>query len=117
MSIVLPPIIASLRQFCVRVGKQPFIAHPHTGELTAKWKGNDEPAKDIVWHGEEGWFTFEEAIQISQSGRTVRTKFDDLWVDAHLDGIGYLNHKEPDATKQIIGGDLDACREILSPAS
>jgi P4 family phage/plasmid primase-like protien len=111
MSIDLPPVLAGLRQFCVRVGKQPFIVHPHTGELTGKWQGNDEPAKDIVWHGEDGWLTLEEALRISKSGRTVRVKFDTLWVDASFDGIGYLNHKESDQTKQIVGGDLDACRD------
>lgn len=109
--IDLPRPLADLRQFCVRVGKKPFIRHPHTGELTPKWNGNDEPAKDIVWHGEDGWLTLEEALKICDSGRTVRTKFNDRWIDSPLDGIGYLNHKESDKAKQIVGGDMDACRD------
>jgi P4 family phage/plasmid primase-like protien len=111
MNIDLHPLLAGLRQFCVRVGKKPYIMHPHTGELTPKWKGNDDPSKDIIWHGEDGYLTLGEALQICESGITVKTKFDALWIDSPLDGIGYMNHKESDQTKQIVGGDLDACRD------
>jgi len=105
--ISLPRELAELTQYCVRVGKQPITLNRLTGKLTPKWKEQD------------GWLTLEEAQKFVQCGDMVSLPFGDEWKDTPLDGIGYLNIKQEDKTKQIVGADVDCCRDpetgILSP--
>jgi len=104
----LPPELAALKQFCIRVGKQPFIKNPNTGELTPKWTGGDD------WTASDGYLTFTEAKNLVEQGVTVRVKEGDKWVEKAVEGIGYLNTKASDPERQIVGGDLDACKDPIS---
>ena len=52
----IPEELRSLRQFCVRYGKQPFIRDPTTRRLTGSWQGVKGS-----WTAPEGYLTFEEA--------------------------------------------------------
>lgn len=96
----LPAILAELRQFCCRggpSGKQPFT---RAGDkLTAKWT---RP---------ETWMTLQDALNVAASGISTRDEKDGEWKDFPIVGIGFINAKADDSTKQIIGGDLDACRD------
>lgn len=97
--ITLPPVLANLRQFCCRVEKRPYVRDP-TGKLTPRWK---DPS---------GWLTFEEATTYWKNQITVSFKIDDdCYEDRFIEGVGFLNTKSEDPTKQIVGGDLDACRD------
>lgn len=96
----LPAILAELRQFCCRggpSGKQPFT---RAGDkLTAKWT---RP---------ETWMTLQDALNVAASGIFTRDEKDGEWKDFPIVGIGFINAKAEDPAKQIIGGDLDACRD------
>jgi hypothetical protein len=95
--ITLPPELASLRQFCCRVEKRPYVRNG--AGLSPKWKNP------------EGWLTFEEATTFWKNQTTVSFKIDDdCYEDRFIEGVGFLNSKSEDPTKQIVGGDLDACQ-------
>ena len=96
----LPGILADLRQFCCRggpSGKQPFTRDGN--KLTAKWTSPDT------------WMTLQDALNVAASGISTRAEKEGAWVDYPIVGIGYINAKAEDPAKQIIGGDLDACRD------
>ena len=95
----LPIELASLRQFCCRVEKRPYVRNGDGG-LSPKWKNP------------EGWLTFAEALEYWSKQTTVSFKIDDdCYEDRFVEGVGFLNAKSEDPTKQIVGGDLDACRD------
>lgn len=99
MTFSLPPELANLRQFCCRVGKRPYVRGTD-GRLSPSWKNKD-------W-----WLTFSEAVSFVEKSATVAYKIDDdCYEDRIIEGIGYLNAKADDPDRQIVGGDLDACRD------
>lgn len=109
--IELPIELASLRQFCCRDGKQPIIKKPITGRLTSSWKGNAKEG----WKGSDGYLTLCEAIAYVANGETYWTQNENReWVQVPVDGIGFICSKEEDPAKQIVGGDLDACRDPVT---
>ena len=105
--ISLPLELAALRQFCCRNDKQPIIKKPSTGKLTASWKGNQKEG----WEGPEGYLTLSEAQAYVAEGATYWGQVDGEWTAKPVNGIGFICCKEEDPSKQIIGGDLDACRD------
>jgi P4 family phage/plasmid primase-like protien len=99
MPFTLPSELTNLRQFCCRVGKRPYV-RGDSGRLSPSWKN------------QSGWLTFAEAMQFVEKSATVAYKIDDdCYEDRIVEGIGYLNSKSEDPSKQIVGGDLDACRD------
>ena len=99
--IVLPPELANLRQFCARVEKRPYIREP-SGRLSPRWKKL----------GRDSWLTLAEAVTYWENQTLVSYKIDDdCYEDRFIEGIGFLCIAMKDPTKQIIGGDLDACRD------
>ena len=109
--IQLPPELATLRQFCCRDGKQPIIRKPSTGGLTSSWKGSDKDG----WKGPEGYLTLEESQQLVADGATYWAQNDNQeWVQIPVNGIGFINVKQDDPQNQIVGGDLDACRDPVT---
>lgn len=105
--ITLPLELAALRQFCCRNDKQPIIKKPSTGKLTSSWKGN----KKEGWEGPEGYLTLSEAQAYVAEGATYWEQVGEEWVAKPVNGIGFICCKEDDPAKQIVGGDLDACRD------
>ena len=102
--IDLPPIMSGLKQFCCRDGKQPITKKPSTGNLTSKWT---DP---------ETWMTLAEASDAVGRGMKYRRENKDKpgeWLEIPVNGIGFLNAKSTDPKTQIIGGDLDACRDPI----
>lgn len=103
--LVLPVELASLRQFCCRDGKQPVTCRPTTGNLTSRWA---DP---------ETWMSLDDANKALAVGKKYRRENKDNpgeWLDIPVDGIGFITAKSEDPTKQIIGGDLDACRDPIT---
>ena len=101
--ISLPSELSTRRQFCCRDGKRPITRKPTTGNLTTAWT---DP---------ESWMTLEEA-QAAQ-GRKYRTenkKNPGEWLEIPVNGIGYINAKATIPEDQIIGGDIDACRDPIT---
>lgn len=105
-----PSIMGELRQFCVRIGKQPFVKNPHTGELTPKWRGDEGEG----WEGPEGWLTLPEAEALVEKGAMVRVNDGQGWQEQAVEGIGFLNAKAEDPACQLVGGDLDCCKDPAS---
>ena len=97
--------LTSLLQFCGRLGKQPFIKDPTTGLLTASWAGVEGK-----WAGHEGYLTFAEARKFLEDAAKVRVNIDGKWVDRPITGIGFMNMRAADPARQIVGGDIDCCR-------
>jgi hypothetical protein len=97
--------LTSLQQFCGRLGKQPFIKDPTTGLLTASWAGVEGK-----WAGHEGYLTFSEARKLLEDSATVRVNINGEWVDRPITGIGFMNIRAEDPARQIVGGDIDCCR-------
>lgn len=92
MSIdAIPPELAGLKQFCLREGKRPFIRDVDKGGFTPGWTN---PA---------GWMVLAEALEELERNKS-----------RGFDGIGYLNAKAPDSSRQITGGDLDASRDPIT---
>ena len=109
--IELPIELAPLRQFCCRDGKQPIIKKPATGRLTSSWRGNTKEG----WKGSDGYLTLCEAVAYVANGETYWTQNENKeWVQVPVDGIGFICTKEEDPSKQIVGGDLDACRDPVT---
>jgi hypothetical protein len=109
MDISLPPELTELKQYCVRLGKRPYIYHPIKKRLTARWTGEKD------WEAREGYLSFDEAIQGVQREVEVPVEITkDKWEMVAVDGIGFMNAKADDPDKQIVGGDLDACRDPVT---
>lgn len=86
-----------LQQFCIRVGKQPYIRDGTKNTFTStEW-----PLKP------DNWLTFSEALEALQKGVKV-------WHDGGyhpVDGIGFLVARNGHEGPQTLGGDLDCCRD------
>lgn len=96
----LPDILSGLRQFCCRggpSGKQPFTRRGD--RLTPRWT---DPST---------WMTLSDALNVAASDVLTRYEKDGEWIDTPLTGIGFIVAKSEDTTKQVVGGDLDACRD------
>lgn len=103
--IRLPPLLANLRQFCCRDGKRPITRDPETGNLVTGWTRADT------------WMSLDEAQAMVDAGRTYRhekEKNKGEWIESKVNGIGFLNSKSEDPKKQLVGGDLDACRDPVT---
>ena len=105
----LPVELTGLRQACVRYDKQPYIKNPKTGKLTASWAGAEGE-----WTGPEGYLTFSEARRLLDAGAKVRVNIGSEWVDRPITGIGFMNMRAADPARQIVGGDLDCCRNPIT---
>jgi len=105
----IPAELTGLRQFCVRYDKQPYIKNPKTGKLTASWAGAEGE-----WTGPEGYLTFSEARKLLDAGAKVSVNIDGKWIDRPITGIGFMNKRAADPALQIVGGDLDCCRNPLT---
>jgi hypothetical protein len=87
--------IKSLKQFCIRANKQPYIKD-----------GNLKTFKPSGWAGEkDSWLTFDEAVKAIESEVTVY--HDGKYQKA--DGIGFLVSRPKEEGPQALGGDLDCC--------
>jgi DNA repair photolyase len=90
-------MLKSLKQFCIRAGKQPYIKD-----------GNLQTYKPSGWSGEKNnWLTFDEAVKAFESGAKV--SHDGKY--QAVDGIGFLVSRPKDEGPQALGGDLDCCRD------
>ncbi len=92
----IPEELKARRQFCIRVGKRPYICNPETN------------LPDSNWTNQDGWLTFEEALDGLKKGYELKDTDGEV---RPVDGIGILAARvEP----QIIYGDLDASRDPIS---
>ena len=100
----LPVELTALKQFCVRVGKKPYIHGPNETRFTStNWARTPEK-----------WLTFQEAVDSVNNG--VNVYYEKGMVS--LSGIGFLAKKNENGPS-VIGGDLDCCRNpvtgLISP--
>lgn len=86
----IPPELAGLSQFCLRKEKKPWIRDTANGGFTPKWTD------------QAGWMKLAEALDELKRNKD------------RFDGVGYLNTKALDDSRQITGGDLDACRDPIT---
>lgn len=93
----LPEEIRALRQFCVRIDKQPYVWDDKKGDLSP-WGWQIETDK---------WLTFDFAIKLLES----ETKIYHGGVLWKIDGIGILLVGNGKDEAQLLGGDLDCCRD------
>jgi len=105
----LPVELTGLRQACVRYDKQPYIKNPKTGKLTASWAGAEG-----AWTGPEGYLTFSESRKLLEDSATVRVNIGGEWADRPITGVGFMNARAADPARQIVGGDLDCCRNPIT---
>ncbi|GEM_PF-2461411 len=99
----LPPEMASLRQYCVRVGKRPFVRKkPPRKGFSAKWQDMENNER----------LTLAEALEAAQKPVIV---WDD-GSDKPVEGIGFLVERSTQDVKKPLGGDLDSCRDPLTGA-
>lgn len=85
------------KQFCIRAGKQPYIQDGTRNTFTSS--GWPEHRQD--------WLTFSEATEALQTGVKV-------WHAGgyrRADGIGFLVARDGQDGAQVLGGDLDCCRD------
>jgi len=89
----IPEYLRSLKQFCVRVSKQPYI-RGKKGFISRSWPKN-----------KENWLTFEEAI------RAVDRKEIVIFQDkpCPVEAIGFLMARVDQQPPFLIGGDIDCC--------
>jgi len=91
----VPGSLKLLRQWCLRVGKQPFVKGGASGTFSPSWSASDF------------WMTFEEAHHALQDGAKCRV--DDVLTPA--DGLGIIMARHEQDGHQLVGGDLDCCRD------
>jgi hypothetical protein len=98
--------LTSLLQFCLRIGKQPYI----------KDGGRENSFTSSGWSiNSKDWLSFSEALEATQKPAKV-------WHDGTMQpvtGIGFLVSRSTQDTRRPLGGDLDCCRDpetgYLSP--
>jgi putative DNA primase/helicase len=90
--------LTALQQFCLRVGKQPYIKDSqYKNSFTSTgWPLN---SKD--------WLSFSEALEATQKPAKV---FHDGTMQP-VTGIGFLVARSTQDTRRPLGGDLDCCRD------
>jgi len=98
--------LQALRQFCIRAGKQPYI---RDGERQNSFTSSGWPIH------RPDWLTFSEAVQAVQ--KMVKVHHNGGFVK--VEGIGFLVARDGQDAPQILGGDLDCCRDpatgLISP--
>lgn len=93
----IPPELAGLKQFCLRKGKQPYTKDRATGRYVAQ-----------DWQLErDQWLSLPESLADLAAGTNV---FHD-GMPGPAEGIGILIVGDGQAGPQLLGGDLDACRD------
>ena len=100
----IPDTLRALRQFCVRVEKQPYVKG-RRGFISRGWSKN-----------KGNWLTFEEGLAAIERKETVIFQDKPRAVEA----LGFLMNRESGQPRPVlIGGDLDCCRDpetgALSP--
>lgn len=100
----IPDSLRSLRQFCVRVEKQPYV-RGKKGFVSRGWSKN-----------KGNWLSFEEALAAIERREIVMFQDKPRQVEA----LGFLMNRESGQPRPVlIGGDLDCCRDpetgMLSP--
>ena len=97
------PDLKELDQFCVRVQKQPYIASAEVNGLSV---GGFSSAG---WSSRRAdWLSFNEAIQALQD-KNEAVFFNGEYVP--LEGIGFIVARSGRGGPQVLGGDLDCCRD------
>jgi hypothetical protein len=91
----IPDYLRSLKQFCVRIQKQPYIKGKK-GYVSKGWSKKPE-----------NWLTFAEAISAIE--RKEHASFDGKFLE--LEAIGFLTGRLNAKPPYLIGGDLDCCRD------
>ncbi len=95
--VSIPEEMASLRQYCVRVEKRPFIWFRKTRTtFSGEWQN---PKNERL--------TLHEALQAAQKPAVVRHE----GADRPVNGIGFLVERSTPEMKKPLGGDLDCCRD------
>ena len=92
----IPSELKSLKQFCIRGGKQPFIHDGSSTFTSAGWPLH-----------RQNWLTFNEALDAQQKG--VQVYHDGRY--QVLSGVGFLVARDGQEGPQTLGGDLDCCRD------
>jgi|GEM_PF-828164 len=92
----VPEELRALKQFCLRAEKQPYVKNARGGFSAKGWQAD-----------RERWLTFDEAIEVLQRGVEVYHK-DASW---KVEGIGILIIGDGLDHPQLLGGDLDCCRD------
>lgn len=100
----IPDTLRTLRQFCVRVEKQPYVKG-RKGFVSRGWSKN-----------KGNWLTFEEGLAAIEKQEVVMFQDKPRKVEA----LGFLMNRESGQPRPVlIGGDLDCCRDpetgVLSP--
>jgi putative DNA primase/helicase len=98
----IPEELTSLQQFCVRVGKRPFI---RDGKLKNSFSGEWTDTLNER-------LTFSEALEALQKPVKV-------WHEQRyhpVDGMGFLVIRSSLDVKRPLGGDLDCCRDPVTGA-
>lgn len=99
----LPHEMASLRQYCVRVGKRPFIRKkPPKRGFSAKWQDTENNERLTLT---EALKAAQEPVKVWDDGR-----------DKPVEGIGFLVERSTHDVKKPLGGDLDCCRDPMTGA-
>ena len=92
----IPEELKSLKQFCVRAEKQPYIRDV----------GRENSFTSSGWPEHRcNWLTFDEALDAMQKGVKV---YHNNGFQA-IEGIGFLVARDGQDGPQILGGDIDCC--------
>jgi len=92
----VPEDLRALKQFCVRAEKQPYVRNARGGFSAKGWQSD-----------RERWLTFDEAVEALRKGAEVYHN-DATW---KVEGIGILIVGDGLDHPQLLGGDLDCCRD------
>lgn len=92
----VPDDIKSLKQFCVRAEKQPYVKDGRGGFSAKGWQAD-----------RDRWLTFDEAIKAFEEEEEVYHN-NATW---KIEGIGILVIGDGQDHPQLLGGDLDCCRD------
>jgi len=103
----VPGSLKHLRQWCIRVGKQPFVKGGAPGTFSPAWGEIDKETKESRRHL---WMTFEEAHKALQE--SAKCRVDGVLTPA--DGLGIIMARHNQDGHQLVGGDLDCCRDPVS---
>ena len=88
--------LKALKQFCIRVGKVPYIRERGLSTFTrSRWSTDTD-----------NWLSFDEAVEAFAKG--ARVSCDEIYQP--VTGIGFLCHRGK-TPPFILGGDLDGCRD------
>lgn len=95
--------LTSVKQFCLRIGKVPYI------------KNIGKKGYTSAWSNKAGWLSFKEAVKAFENGTKVGVKdLNGIYVPHPVDGIGFIVNNTTTKGLHIIGGDIDCCRDPIS---